>query len=363
MKRCAPARCIRALMRPNSYQTRSDLWYNTVKMLMMEGNAYITGKRNDRNEIVELHQLPSRGTMPYVDPDTKQVFYAAGDNPLLGDISVMIPARDMCHIRLFCPRHPLVGVSPLVNAAASAVTNASISQHQARFFENMSRPSGILSSEMTLTKEQMLQLRAAWNEQSKDMNTGGVPILGGGLRWQSMSLSNNDAEIVSTFQMTVEDVARAFRVPLPLVNDNRHATYNNVEQLIAHWLSGGLGFILDHVENSIDKFYGLPTTEKVEFETDVLMRTDFQARVDAYSKLCQNGILSVNEGRARMSGLKPVENGDKPMVQQQMVPLGWTESQPAPVPPAPPELEPAPEPDPEERAGATIHYLKSVLNG
>ena len=106
----------RTLMRPNSYQTRSDFYLNVVKGLLIDGNSYIYGVRNERNEVVEIHQLPKGSTLHYIDSETKTLFYAAGNNPMLEDLDYMIPARDICHIRLYCPRHPLVGVSPIENA-------------------------------------------------------------------------------------------------------------------------------------------------------------------------------------------------------------------------------------------------------
>ena len=350
----------RTVLRPNSYQTRSDIYLNAVKSLMLRGNAYIYGVRNDRNEIAAMHQLHPMNTQPYIDAETKSVFYATGDNPLVGDIDYMIPARDICHIRLYCPNHPLVGVSPITNAAATIAANSAITNQQALFFANMSRPSGVLSTDQKLTKDQMLQLRAAWEEQSKGINTGGIPVLGGGMKWSQMAISSQDAQLVEAFKMTVEDVARAFRVPLPLVGDQSQSTYNNVEQLIAHWLSGGLGFVLDHVENNLDRFFNLPITEKIEFDADMLLRTDFQARVESYSKSITSGLMAPNEARARFAGLPSVPHGDKPIVQQQMVPLGWTETQPQETPaPAP---APEPELDEEEQRGATIHYLKKAMS-
>lgn len=350
----------RVVMRPNEYQTRSDFYLNLIKSLLMRGNAYAVGLRNDRNEIAEMHLL-SHSTQPYVDPETKEIFYAAGENPLIKEpdmINYLIPARDICHIRLHCPRHPLVGVTPIENAVDSIVANSAITSQQARFFNNMARPSGVLSTDLKLTKDQMMQLRAAWEEQSKDMNTGGIPILGSGMKWEQMSISSQDAQMIDAFHMTVEDVARAFRVPLPLINDNRHSTYNNVEQLISMWLSGGLGFLIDHIENSLDRFFNLPANAVLEFDTDRLLRTDFAGRVDGFTKAIQHALMSPNEARAKFSGLPPVKDGDKPIVQQQMVPLGWTQNQPKPEP------APAVEPDVDEDAerGATIHYLKKAMN-
>jgi HK97 family phage portal protein len=345
----------RTLRNPNGYQTRSDFQLNLINSLLYHGNAYAVARRNDRNEIVELHQLPSRSTQAYVQPDTREIFYGAGDNPLLESApQVLIPAREVLHLRLHTPDHPLIGVSPVRAAASSIVANGNITNHQARFFERMSRPSGVLSADQTLTASQMLELRKAWEEQSKDMDAGGVPILGSGMKWEPMSITSQDSQLIDAFNMSVMDIARAFRVPLPLVNLYEHASYNNVEQLYAQWLSGGLGFLLEHIERALERLFNMPDTRGVNFNADSLLRTDFQARVDGYTKLVQTGVYTVNEARAKFDGSLPVENGDTPIVQQQMVPLGFTpEPEPAPEPPAP---------EPEQQAAADPAVLKALMS-
>ena len=354
----------RILHNPNEYQTRSDFMLNLVKSLLLDGNAYALGTRNNRNEFEALHLLNARGTMPYIDPDTKSVFYGIGENPFVGDLDVMVPARDILHIRLYCPRHPLVGASPIENAATSIAANAALTGHQARFFNNMSRPSGILSTDMKLTAEQMKQLRMAFEAQAQGMNTGQIPILGNGIKWEPMSISSQDAQLVQAFNMSVEDIARAFRVPLPLIGDNRYSTYSNVEQLISSWLSGGLGFLLEHVEIAFDKFFGLPRGQFTEFDVDALLRTDFSARVDGYTKAIQGGLMTPNEARAKMGGLPSVDKGDEVYAQAQMQPLGYEPPQPtAPAISADkPDPVDDPEPDPEAAKADNVLYLKGLLS-
>jgi HK97 family phage portal protein len=332
---------------------------NLVKDLLLNGNAYVVGIRNHRNEFSSLHLINARSTSPYIEPDSKEVFYACGQNPFLGDLDALIPSRDVMHIRLHTPRHPLIGVSPIEHAATSIAANAAITGHQAAFFNNMSRPSGVLSTDMKLTADQMVQLRTAWEAQSTNMNSGRIPILGSGITWEPMSISSQDAQLVQAFQMTVEDVARSFRVPLPLVGDYRHATYNNVEQLISSWLSTGLGFVLEHIELSFDKFFGLPRGQFTEFDVDALLRTDFAGRVDGLTKGIQQGLFTPNEARAKMGGLPAVPDGDIVYAQQQMKPLGYEEPQPEPTPI--PQIE-EPEQDPEAAKGAAIFYLKGMMN-
>jgi HK97 family phage portal protein len=357
----------RILHKPNSYQTRTDFMVSLIKNLLLRGNGYAVGVRNGRNEFESLHIVPSGSTVPYIDDETKAIFYAIGTNPLLGQITSLVPQRDVMHVRLYTPRHPLIGISPIEYAAASIAANTAITNHQASFFNNMSRPSGILTTPDKLTRENMLQLREAWEAQAQKLESGGIPILSSGLTWEPMALSAIDAQLVEAFNLTTTDIARAYRTPLQIIQlHNTGSTYNNVEQLYSQWLSGGLGFLIEHIEQNFSAFFGLPATEGTEFDTDSMLRTDFKGKVEGYSALVQKGVMTPNEARIRVGGLKPVDNGNECYMQQQMVPLGWTAEHPPASAAAPTEPEPEPEPevDDEEAALASIYYLqRAVSNG
>ncbi len=356
----------RILHKPNSYQTSSDFMLNLVKNLMLKGNGHAVGLRNARNEFESLHILPASGTHPYIDPESKAIFYGVGDNPLLGNITALVPQRDIMHIRLYTPRHPLIGVTPIEHAAASIAANSAISGHQAAFFNNMSRPSGILSTEQKLNAEQMAQLRTAWEAQAKNMESGGIPILSSGIEWQQMAMTSIDSQLIEAFNMTTNDIARAFRVPLPLIQlHDQASTYNNVEQLYNQWLAGGLGFVIEHIEQNFSAFFDLGRKEGTEFDTESLLRTDFSGKIEGYSKGVQGGLYTPNEARKKVSGLKPVKGGDTAYMQQQMVPLGTPPASAGPVAapaatPAEPVAEPTPE-EIEEESFANIHYFKKAM--
>lgn len=350
---------------PNSYQTRSDFMLNIIKQLLYNGNAYAVGIRDDRDQIISTHIVDSRGTQPYIEPETKEIFYGIGHNPLLDSLpEMLVPQRDVVHLRLYTPRHPLIGVSPIENLAASIAANNAILGHQATFFSNMSRPSGVLTTDEKLNKEQMMMLREAWESQSQGINSGRIPILSSGLGWQSMSINSQDSQLIDAYRMGIEEIARAFRVPLPLIGDNRNNTYNNVEQLINSWLAMGLGFLLEHIERSFDRYFEIPEDEHINYDTDVLMRTDFQGRIEALSKAVTNGIYSPNEAREKEK-LDAVEYGEEPRVQAQNVPLSAAGQIPETTPSAPtagtPLLTSDSEEEPEEMSEDDQEKIISLI--
>lgn len=349
----------RVMRNPNGYQTTPDFILNLVATALFEGEAFAIAVRNNRNEIDALHLLPRGTCSPMVDDESREVFYAVGSSPLApGGTDYIAPARDVLHLRFHTPRHPLIGESPIKAAAMAIGINVALSKSQVAFFNNMNRPSGVLATDQILNREQLTQLRAAFDEQSQGMSQGRIPVLGGGLKFQPLSISSQDAELVQAQRMSLEDICRVFGVPPPLVGDLAHATLNNSESLGHHFLMTSLGSYLEHLERSLDRLFGLSGgTEYVELDVAALLRTDFAGRIDGLTKGVQGGLFTPNEARNR-EGLGPIDGGDTAYLQRQMTPVDKigdvleseisANNTPEPAPAPKPEPAPAPAPEAKE---------------
>jgi len=344
----------RILQRPNDYQTRSDFMLNMVISLLAEGNAYALALRNDRYEVTDLYQLPSRSCRALY-ADTGEVFYSIGGNPILdyrmdpdfeNGKRFVIPQRDILH---FCgpakASDPLNGESPLVAGVLPIAMSSGAGGHFSRFYANMSRPSGVLSTDVTLTTDQVVELRKRWEEHSRGAGFGGVPILTAGLKWEAMSMSAADMQIAESMKLSKQDIAMIFGVPLALINDMTGATWNNTENLILMWLREGLGFYVDNIELSFDKLFGIErSTEYTYLDIDAaLLRPDFKTRIEGLKNGVLGGIYSPNEAR-KIEGLATAEEGDEPRLQAQQVPLSAWDKQPAQPAPSAPSADATPTP-------------------
>jgi len=353
----------RILLKPNAYQTQSHFIGNMVASLLAEGNGYALGLRNDRNEISTLHQLPSDKVKAYYAPPDAQngflgeVFYSVGGNPLLHwekDPAFktgnrwMVPQRDILHV---CgpsdPDDPMKGTSPLIAGAAPIAVSTGGALHFARFFQNASRPSGVLSTDATLTTQQVADLRKLWIEQTTGANVGGVPILTTGLKWSQMAINSTEMQVAESMKQSTADIARLFGVPLALIGEMGGATFSNTEQLIMMWLRQGLGYYINHIELAYDQVFNIErTVEYTELDVDFLLRPDFKTRIEGFARGVQGGIYAPNEARAK-EGLPKVKGGDEPRVQQQQVPLDWGGFEFQPPPAAPPPTPALPQGDGE----------------
>lgn len=352
----------RILRRPNDYQSISDFLLNLVRDLYEDGNGYAVALRNDRNEIAELHRTPARTTLPRV-AEGGEVFYEMSGNEILDRRfgHLVVPARDVLHVRLHTPRHPLKGVSPIVAAALDLAAAGALTRQQAAYFENQAKPSFILETDEKWTAEQARETRRMWNEQTQGANAGGTPIVGWGLKAKPIGGTAEDAQLAETLKLTDQHVALAFRMPMQVLGIAGNATMGSTEALMGLWLASGLGFALNHVEEAMGNLFRLKgqPEEYVEFNTRVLLRSSFKERIEGLARGVQSGIYAPNEAR-NLEDMPDAEGGDEPLVQQQMVSLKYSSSQkpPSAVPALP---APEPEPEPDEDASDERSTAEAIL--
>ena len=198
-------------------------------------------------------------------------------------------------------------------------------------------------------------MRDRWNEQSKGLHAGGVPILTAGLKVQPWTVPAKDAELATVMKISDERIALAFRVPLQILGIGG-TPFSSTELLMQSWIASGLGFAINHIEEAYGVLFALKgqPDEYVEFDTAALLRSAFKDRIDALVRGVQGGVLAPNEAR-NVEGYETVKFGDEPRVQQQLVPLSAAGAIPpapgapgAPPMPGPMSEPPVKEPEKEE---------------
>jgi HK97 family phage portal protein len=336
----------RIMRRPNDYQTISDFLMNLTRRLYEGGEAFGVAIRNNRGEITEIH--PMRLGMAVVAVDGS-IFYQLSGNEIAErrfDFSYPIPARDVLHVRLHTPRHPLKGESPIVSTVLDRAMSGAALNQQVAYYINQARPSFILETDEKLTAEQTRALRERWAEQTQGANAGGTPILTWGLKAKPVGVSAQDGQLAEMLKMTDQNVALAFRLPLQVLGLGGTA-FASTELLMQSWIASGLGFALNHIEEAFGQLFGLRGVpdEYLELDTRALLRSAYRERMEGLARGVISGIYSPDEARAS-EDLPAVEGGHgaMPRVQQQVVPLSYGTDMKPPEPSAPQEALPPPAP-------------------
>lgn len=290
---------------PNPLMTASELWEMLCGHLALRGNAFCYIER-EAGEVVALWPLhPGKMVVELKDRDLIYTYQSDGRE-------VKYRSMDILHLRGLSS-DGIIGYSPLQMCRDTFGASISVREYSARYFKNDASPGGILTTPNTLGKEAIEYLRKSWDkgfQGSKKAHK--TAILGGDLKWQAVSISPEDSQMIDTAKFSVVEIARIFRVPLNLVMDYERSTYSNVTEQNRSFLTHTLTPWLTRIEQALFKAL-LTEKEKrkfyVEHLTQNFLRADTLKRYQAYKIGKDAGFLTVNEIRG-FENMNRVEGGD-----------------------------------------------------
>jgi HK97 family phage portal protein len=339
------------LRKPNHYQTRQQFIEHWMMSKLQRGNTYVLKVRDARRVVVKLFVLDPLRVMPLVAPDGS-VFYQLNSDDLSGlpiDLPA-VPASEIIHDRMECMFHPLVGTSPIFACGVAATLGLRIDQAAAKFFQNMSRPSGVLTAPAAISDEVAARLKREWEQNYTADKIGKVAVLGDSLKFESMAIDATDAQQTEQLKLSDERVCSAFHVPGFMVGVGALPSYDNVQALWQQYYNQCLQKHFEGIEAVLDEGLGIAGTDlRTEFCLDDLLRMDSKTLAEVEGLKVQRGIASPNEARSKFN-LPEAEGGDSPMVQQQNYSLAALAKRDASADPfgKTPAAAPAPAPVPPE---------------
>lgn len=363
------------LRKPNFFQTRIQFWEGWILSKLMSGNTYALKLYDDRGVVTELIVLnPWRVTV--LVADSGDVYYELLADPLggLNHERMVVPARDIIHDRYNCLFHPLVGLSPIFACGVAAMHGIAIQDNATTFFGNNSMPGGILMVPGAIDDPTADRLAQAWENNYSGAGRGKIAVLADGMKFEGLSMSAEDSQLIEQLKWTGEVVCSTFHVPPYKIGIGQMPTYNNIQALNVEYYSQCLQALIEAAELVLDEGLGLAVPKSgrlmgTEFDIDNLLRMDTAAQVSAEKEAVSAGIKSPNEARRRFE-LPGVDGGESPYLQQQnysLAALAKRDAQEDPfgtkTPPAAPAL-PAPEekPDPEEaEAAKSLMVMRAAL--
>jgi HK97 family phage portal protein len=205
-------------------------------------------------------------------------------------------------------------------------------------FSNGIRTNGAFVSEHPLTKEQMAEVDEVLTEKyAGAMNAGRPLILNHGMKYESISMSPEDSQMLESRSFSVEDICRFFGVPPFMVGHTQKTTSwgTGLEQQTLGFQKFTLRRRLKRIEMALEKQL-LSAADRsagvtIEFNLDGLLRGDSKSRAESYASGIQNGYYTINEVRA-WENLPPVPGGDEARVQIQNQPVSGGPAKPATPP-------------------------------
>jgi len=294
---------------PNEHQSSQEFIEWMTAAMLLHGNAYARILRGWDGQVRALIPLaPERVTIMRKGDAIAGFEYSNRD----GERERLLP-DEVFHLRHRAGPDPLIGQSPIQAARAVVELAMAEAQHGSAAFNNGTRLSGVLKMPGKLKDAQRASLKDSWRTQyAGGANAGGVPILEEGMEYQPISMSLEDAEWIAARQFSVQEVARIFKVPPPLLADLGNANYANAVQVNRWFVTHCLGRHMSAWEGAISRQLLTDAGRRMyqpEFSAEGLLRGDSDNRAAFYREGINAGWLLPSEAR-RLENLPTVEGID-----------------------------------------------------
>lgn len=360
---------IKVLQKPNGFQTRNQFFESWFLSKLARGNTYALKRRDGRGIVTALYVLDPARVQVLVS-DSGEVFYRLSSDNLSGlQTDITVPAAEIIHDRWNCLYHPLVGMSPIAANALTATQYQKISESAALFFNNQSRPGGILTAPGKISDDTAKRLKDAFESGYTGANAGKIAVVGDGLKFEPLTVAANDSQLVEQLKWTAETIATTFGVPLYKVGLGPMPTAGNLQALNIEYYSQALQGLIEDAESCLDEGLGFDgQTIGTEFDTDNLWRLDSQTQMEVIERA--KSVLTLDERRQRLD-YGPIKGGDTVYLQQQDHSLEAiaardrqlieAANEPQIEPPQDPPALPAPDPEAEE-AKQRAFFTETLLS-
>jgi HK97 family phage portal protein len=208
------------------------------------------------------------------------------------------------------------------SAFQSIGTGIAQEEFAGKFFANGANQKIALVTPDNMSEPQLAKLREAWmNKYAGSANSHNPLVLYGGMDIKTVSISNEDSQLLESRRFTVEDIARAYGVPPFMIGHNEKTTSwgSGVESMGQGFLTFTLQPHLNRIQQEINRKIFRTSKYFVEFKTIGLLAADVTARAkyqrEAIGGSQGPGWLTINEVR-RSENMPPIDGGEALYVPQ-----------------------------------------------
>ena len=301
---------------PNSRMTPYEFWRAMMLNHDLRGNAYARIDRDGRGEAMALWPMPADQVEVEVLSDGSMIYkYTLGS-----DVAVLAESN-VLHLKNL--GNGTVGLSKLEFMRSTTDEAAKAQGTASKVFGTGGKPTGVLMIDKVLSKEQRENIKTSFAGMAEG-STSRLFVLEANMKYEQLSMSPEQQQLLETRNFTVSEICRWFDVPPVLVHHNDTTTWGSgIEQIVDGFYKLSIRPMLVSIEQATRKRVMTANQRSFmscEFALDALLRGSPTQRADLYSKNVQNGIMTRNECR-QLENLPPVAGADALTAQSNLLPL------------------------------------------
>jgi len=287
---------------PDVDMTRQAHYQQVLVSLLVSGNSYTRVFRNSNGDVVNLVCLDPQTVQVKRSAIGRKIFIVDGEEKTLDSESIV-------HITDLIQPGSLTGLSRVERLKEALGLSSAMQSFAARFFGTGATTQGIIEFPGNLTPEQAKNLRDGFDSAHRGFRRAHkTGVLSGGATYKQTTVPNDAAQFLESRRFSVEEIARAFNIPLSMMGVPGTQSYASVEQNAIQFVTHTLRPYIEKLEWAYSRL--LPVEAFLAFNTNGLLRGDFNSRISAYATGLQSGFMSVNDVR-RLEDMSPTEGGDQ----------------------------------------------------
>lgn len=303
---------------PNEFTTSFMFRETMLVSLLLWGNFYAWIERDALNRPVAIWQQKPWEVVPILHEG--RLFYQTRYGT--------IPHYDMIHVAGM-GFDGITGKSPIRLQAEQLGITLNSQRYGADFFKNGATLGGILTNKSgtVYSETQREMLKKAWNEDAHgSANNHKTKILGGGLEYQRIGVPPEEAQFLETRKLGAVEICGMYKVPAFMVGISEKSTSwgTGIEQQHIGFLKYTLISWLERIKQEFDRklFYEQELgTVYNDFNVNGLLRGDIKSQTEHIQMMMDRGVYSINDA-LRFLGQNTIgPDGDRRLVQRNMVPL------------------------------------------
>jgi len=288
-------------------------WADGAQWLVAEclryGNAVAEKRTDDGGRVRELVPLPWPSITPMILADRRMVYDFV--DPITGQRRRLLDT-EVCHLRDRSD-DGLLGRARSERASPVIAAALALSEHAGNTFKNGSFPSGVITVEGKVTEDNAKRLRAQFESLFQGPKKAGKAMILPGAKFEGMTGTPVEQEMLLARRFAIEEAARLYQVPPPIIGDLTHGTFTNSETLIRFFAQSTISTWCRKIEAEFHRsVFSAASRRTHRFEIDLsgLLRGDPETRWKSHEIAVKNKILTPNEIRD-IEGWNPREGGDE----------------------------------------------------
>lgn len=296
---------------PNDCQTAYQFKRTMMRHCLLNGNAYAVIRWGRDGQPKSLHPYAPGAVVPERISEHRYKYTIT--EPFTGDVRAYLQ-EEILHLR-YASDDGFMGRSPITVCRETLGLGLAQQRHGASIMKDGMMASGIVKAKDWLDSVKGKQALDALERYKGAKNAGKTPILEGGMEYEQLGMSNQDAEWLASRRFTIEDIARMFNVSPIFLQEYSNSTYSNFSEASRAFLTMTMRPWLANFEQQIKASLLVASPVpgvryRMEFDSADLLRATPTDRYATYEKGIKSGVMCPNEARER-EGMAPREGGDE----------------------------------------------------